>query len=257
MDAPQGLRRAEVVLAECWEETHDTRTFRFRAPASGLPPFRAGQFFALEVPNGAGWIRRSYSVASSPLERGHFDLTIKRVEGGAATTALFDAMAVGMTARATGPFGEFTLDESRGALFVAGGVGVTPIMSMLRTLDATASRLPATLLYSNRTRDDVIFERELRAIALRRPNVRLHFALTRAGRAGAFDGRIGRLDETAVRDLCAGAAGRTAYLCGPVPMMEEIGRTLLDLGFPPERIRTEAFVGVAPTFREASASGGA
>ncbi len=250
---PAMLRRAPLALSEVLDESHDTRTFRFSAPVSGLPRFQPGQFFALEVPGVEGWIRRSYSVSSSPNERRHLDFTIKFLDGGAATSVLFRSMTVGNQARATGPFGEFVLDPSRPALFIAGGVGITPILSMLRFLDEQGSTLPIDLLFANRARRDLLFEPELRAMAARRPSLKLHFALSRpdsADRVGGWKEHIGRFDGAAIRRLCAGMSDRTAYLCGPIAMMEETGRALLELGIPPAQIRTEAFVGVSPTFEK-------
>jgi propane monooxygenase reductase subunit len=245
---PALLRRAVLRLSEMWDETHDTRTFRFEAPPGGLPNFRPGQFYAIEIPTKDGaWIRRSYSVASSPLETGGLDFTVKILEGGAGTTALFHHMKVGDSVRASGPFGEFTLEVGRPSIFVAGGVGVTPIMSMLRTLDATRSQLSACLLYSNRARRDVIFEKELRAIERRNPNFHFHYALTReAGEAEAWFSRA-RFGAAEVARICEGMEGRVGYLCGPDAMMEEAGRALLALGIPRADIRMEAFLGTGPT----------
>lgn len=247
---PALLRRAEVRVLEIREETHDTRTFRFGAPPAGLPDFAAGQFVALEIPGRDGnWIRRSYSIASSPLERCHFDLTVKRVEGGAGTGALFDGVKVGDVLRASGPFGEFTLEPSKPAIFAAGGVGVTPIMSMLRALDAQGDPPRVLLLYSNRERRDVAFEAELRAMEARRPNFEFHFALTRD--PGGFPGPRGHRGRFAPEFLLRAFETRrdhVAYLCGPMPFMETIGKLLLAAGFPPTSIRTEAFIGTSPDF---------
>jgi len=245
------LRREELPIAGIVAESEDTKTFRLKAPESGLPPFQPGQFYALEVPGADGtWIRRSYSVASSPLERRWLDFTIKRVEGGVATTALFERLRPGDRLRATGPFGEFVLDPARPAIFVTGGVGVTPILSMLRYLDATSSPIPVCLLYANRTGADVLFEEELRAMAARRANFEFHFSLTRATDADRtrWRGRTGRFDAATIQQICQGMSDRVAYLCGPISMMEESGKALLSLGVAAKDIRTEAFVGVSPRF---------
>jgi ferredoxin-NADP reductase len=239
-----------VRLVKVWDETHDTKTFRFGAPPQGLPDFAPGQFYAVEIPTKEGGsVRRSYSVASSPLEREHFDLTVKFLEGGAGTSALFHHLAVGDAVRASGPFGEFTLDESAPAIFIAGGVGVTPIMSMLRTLDARRPGHRALLLYSNRERRDVVYEKELREIEARNPAFEFHYLLTReAGDVAEPWIRKGRLDSAFVGRVCAARLDHVAYLCGAVPMMEELGRALIAAGLTPSRIRTEAFLGTSPTF---------
>jgi ferredoxin-NADP reductase len=251
LEPPAQLRRAELVVAEVLDESWDTKTFRLAAPPGGLPSFRAGQFFAIEVPGEDGWVRRSYSISSSPRRRDSIDFTVKMLPGGSASRLLFQRLAAGDLVRASGPFGEFLLDETRPALFVAGGVGITPILSMLRYLVEGPSGPPACLLYSNRAGRDVLFEKELRALASARPGFCFHFTLTRPepeDLAGRWSGRSGRFDAAAVRELCAGMSDRVAYLCGPLPMMEEIGRALLELGIAPERVRTEAFVGTSPTF---------
>lgn len=246
---PAMLRRAELRVAKIWNETHDTKTFRIAAPAGGLPSFRPGQFYALEVmgPDGA-WIRRSYSIASSPLETAHFDLTIKFLEGGAATGVLFQQIQEGGIVRATGPFGEFVLEEEKPAIFVAGGVGVTPMMSMLRFLAASPAPPPVCMLYSNRARRDIIYDRELAEIQQKHPVIQIYHSLTRPDAGDGWTGRRGRFDAAAIRELCGNMTDRIAYLCGPVSMMEECGRELLNSGVPAANIRTEAFLGTSPTF---------
>jgi ferredoxin-NADP reductase len=247
--APAGLRRAELRLEAVWDESHDTKSFRFAAPLSGLPRFLAGQFYAVEIPTkDGGSVRRSYSIASSPLERGHFDLAVKYLEGGAGSAALFGHLKVGELVRVSGPFGEFTLEAGRPPLFVAGGVGITPILSMLRQLDAERSPLPVRLLFSNRERRDLIFERELRAMEGRHPNFRFRYALTRE--RGAVESWFlrGRFDGAALALAIAGLDRPVAYLCGPNEMMEAAGKALLALGLPRADIRTEAFMGTGPAF---------
>jgi ferredoxin-NADP reductase len=251
------LRRAELEIAEIVQETADVRTFRLAAPPGGFPDFSPGQFLAVEVPTEAGAVRRSYSIATSPRERRHVDLTVREVPGGAASAALFRAVRAGDRVRASGPFGEFTLVPGRPALFVAGGVGITPIQSMLRTLDAEGADLPVALLYSCRTSRDVIFEREIREMARRRPAWSVHLAITRPSTedgGGGWPGAIGRFDAGRLQTLCAGWTDRVAYLCGPLPMMEETGRALLALGFPAASIRTEAFLGTSPEFAPGAAA---
>jgi ferredoxin-NADP reductase len=243
------LRRAELQVVDLWNETHDTRTFRLGAPPGGLPDFRPGQFYAVEVqaPDGS-WVRRSYSIASAPAQREFFDLTIKFLEGGTATGVWFRDIKKGSRVRATGPFGEFILDESRPAIFVAGGVGVTPLMSMLRHIDAQSLALPVLLLYSNRTSADVIYERELRELRTRRPNISIHFSLTREPAGTAWTDRRGRFDASALRELCGSMTDRNVYLCGTMEMMESAGRAFVAMGFPGSQLRTEAFLGTSPTF---------
>ncbi|MFN0204930.1 MAG: ferredoxin reductase [Planctomycetota bacterium] len=244
------LRRAELKVIDIWNETFDTKTFRFAAPAQGLPAFLPGQFYALEVKSPDGtWIRRSYSIASSPRERAHFDLTIKFLEGGAATGVLFKHLNIGDVVRASGPFGEFVLDDTKPAIFIAGGVGVTPMMSMLRYLSEAADPVPVCLIYSNRAQNDIIYEKELREMERKHSNFEFHYSITRPNpELTAWTGRVGRFDAAAIREICKNMTDRIVYLCGPVPMMEEIGRLFITMGVPPEHIKTEAFVGVSPTW---------
>lgn len=243
------LRRAELQIAEIIQETHDTKTFRVGAPPGGLPEFKPGQFYAFEVKNADGaWIRRSYSIASSPRETRFFDLTIKFLEGGAATGVLFKNARTGDTVRATGPFGEFILDESRPAIFVAGGVGITPIMSMLRYWSESVNPPNACLLYSNRERRDIIYEAELRDMAAKCRNFEFHYSLTRVKDGDRWGGRVGRFDASVVNEICQNMTDRIIYLCGPVAMMEEMGRSFIDMGVKSTDIRVEAFLGTNPTF---------
>lgn len=244
------LRRTELKVIDIWNETPDTKTFRFGAPAAGLPEFLPGQFYALEVkaPDGS-WIRRSYSIASSPRERGFFELTIKFLNGGAATNVLFNHLNIGGTVRASGPFGEFVLNETKPAIFIAGGVGVTPMMSMLRYLSESTGPVAVCLIYSNRSQNDIIYEKELREMERKHSNFEFHYSITRPSvELTAWTGRVGRFDAAAIREICKNMTDRIVYLCGPVAMMEEVGKLLITIGVPAENIKTEAFVGVSPTF---------
>lgn len=253
---PAMLRRAGLTVAEILDETHDTKTFRIAAPSGGLPAFLPGQFYALEVCAADGtWIRRSYSISSAPGETQYFDLTIKFLEGGAATAVLFQQIKPGSEVRATGPFGEFTLDTTKPAILVGGGVGVTPLMGMLRHIVRERLFTPVVLLYSNRERRDVIFETELEGMGRNHPHLKISQTLTRGDgtdpsrpHAEPWRGSLGRFRAEDVRRACAALRDPIVYLCGPVPFMEELGREFIQSGIPPANVRTEAFLGTSPKF---------
>jgi len=216
-------------------EAEDATTLCLEA-ADGRPFVRqAGQFLFLKI-RGPGFPREEhpFTVASSPRES--VAVTIKAL--GDYTRRIPEVQA-GWQALVSGPFGNFTLERHAppAFLFVAGGVGITPIMSMLRFLRDTADTRPAVLLYASRTASSILFRQELDALA---PRVRVVHVLSQPG--VDWRGEIGHicaeLIQRQAEDILASAH---AYVCGPPAMMTAVARQLRTLGLARRRIHTERF----------------
>jgi ferredoxin-NADP reductase len=163
------------------------------------------------------------------------------VLNGYVSAFLNDHAAVGLEVEARGPFGQFYFDEGRHQRIVllAGGSGITPMMSMLRYIDDRCLRTSVTLIYCVRSRRDVIFEQELTRLRRRLQEFRMVLLLSQpdAGWNGPR-GRVSReLIATHVDDLRAA----TFFLCGPPPFMESMREMLASLAVCPERINRESF----------------
>ena len=236
-----------------FDETPEIRTFRMARPPGF--EFAAGQFLSVRVRVGGKPFVRCYTISSAPESRGHLEITVKRQ--GVVSTALHETLRTGSTLEIRGPGGHFRYpsEDRRPILLIGGGVGATPLMSMLRHAVAADPERPVTLLLSARTESDVPFRRELDEIETRHPRMRIVVALTRGeGDPRRFPGRI---DENFVRSVAPEAAESVACLCGPLPMIASMKELLGTIGVPAERIHAEAFeAAVAWASREVAVPGG-
>jgi glycine betaine catabolism B len=234
-------RRMRLKVIDTIDETRSTRTLRFERMDGRSPPFRAGQYVNLFVELDGVRTSRPYSI-SSPPGAPHLDLTVRLKPDGFVSPHLVREVAIGDRFEATGPVGHFVhepLIHGTELVFLAGGSGITPFMSMLRDLQARDWPMAVTLLVGTRKPSDVIFGRELKQMA--RGNPRLKLAVVVSEPAPSFRGRQGLLDAARIRREVGDPAGRTFYLCGPNPMLALCSSALAELGVPPQRTRTELF----------------
>ncbi len=239
--ARRALRVAEVI-----EETPSTRTFLLAAPDGGAPslPYRAGQHLTLLVDVDGTVQRRCYSFSTSPLAGGLPAITVKRVDDGAVSRHLHERVRPGTTLTTLEPTGDFTLhtepDASRHFVMVAGGVGITPLVSLAETALRAEPGSRVTLLCGNRREDEIIFRRRLEALASEfGPRLAVHHALDEA--PSGWTGLRGALGGSQVLRVVEHAAADAWFVCGPEPMMQSVCAALAAAGVPRERVRTERF----------------
>jgi ferredoxin-NADP reductase len=242
------LRCAQVV-----DETHDVKTFRFVAEPPKLFRYYPGQFVTLEVPIDDTTVRRSYTISSSPSRPHLISITVKRVESGRISGWLHDNIRVDSTLFADGPHGKFTCIGDNGGpfLFISGGSGVTPVMSMSRWLCDTTPRADVHFLHFARTADDLIFEHELRLMARQVPGFHCDFVCSRVAAGGDWSGPVGRISAELLTATVPDLKRRSIYLCGPVPFMQATREILDQLGFGMARFRQESFGGVPRDLKSA------
>lgn len=234
-------------VGHVFQETPDVKTFRIMNPLGGVLPFTylPGQFLTVTVPTGDKSVKRSYTIASSPTQHDYVELTIKHKEGGEVSGFLFDSVHEGDLLEFSGPSGSFTFTgrECKCILLIGGGVGITPLMSVLRFLTDRSWPGDIYLLYSCRKPEDIIFREELEHLQRRHSNV--HVVITISKPEGTdWKGATGRISKELISQSVPDLASRYVHICGPVPLMEGIKKTLVELGIPKERVKTEAF-GVA------------
>jgi 3-ketosteroid 9alpha-monooxygenase subunit B len=242
----------ELEVAAVIRETARCSSFELRVPShlSEAYRYKAGQHLTLKLPWEGLELTRCYSLSSCPEEEGAMKIGVKRVAGGRISNWLNDHVKVGDTLRASVPEGRFVLDPNTRAstpLFLfAGGSGITPIISLLKSALLTTKR-QVTLLYANQTRESVIYGSELGDLAQRYPDrIALHHHIDAEG---------GYLEAAAVRALLPRTDIAEFYICGPEPFMEFIERTLSDAGVHQELIYVERFVSPAdPDRAESSAT---
>ena len=219
-------------LAELVDETPHARTLVL--DVDGWEGHRAGQHVDVRLTAEDGYqAERSYSIASGP-DDGKLELTVELIEDGEVSPYLVGELQHGDTFELRGPIGGwFAWDAAEGGplLLVGGGSGVVPLRSILR---ARPADVPARLIYSVRTLDDVIYRRELEALG---DDVVL--TLTREQRDGF---RAGRVNADLLREVgFAPEQEPRIFVCGPTPFVEAVASELVELGHPPERVKTERF----------------
>jgi ferredoxin-NADP reductase len=221
------------------------RTFQFTADPAKLFAFRPGQFLTFEFPIDGKTLRRSYSIASSPSRPYTIEVTIKRVDGGRISNWMHDNMTPGASLYATGPFGKFVCPSERDIplLFLSGGSGATPVMSMTRWLADTAPGADVVFLHFARSPSDVLFHSELAALERRMPRLRNLFVCSRVEPSENWRGPTGRVSADLLRELAPDFAGRRVMLCGPIGFMQSAETALRALQFDMSRFEQESFGG--------------
>jgi len=227
------------------QETPDVRTFRFADPDGQPLPFKhqPGQYLILSLLIDGKKVKRTYTIASSPTQSSYCEITVKREENGYGSRHLHETFREGQVVNVTAPAGRFTFGgtESSSVVLIAGGVGITPLMSILRHLTARQWKGGIHFVYSAKTPHDIIFRKELEDLQKRFPNLRLHVTLSRA-QGTDWAGRHGRITAKFLNEAIPDLAMHPVYICGPASMMEPTIQLLRELGVPKEQIKSEAFV---------------
>ena len=236
------LAWAEAEVVGTTEETPRVRTLTFDVP--GWPGPRPGQHVDVRLTAEDGYqAQRSYSIASAP-DAMRIDLTVELLEDGEVSPYLVEEMRVGDRAELRGPIGGFFVwdeDDATPVLLVGGGSGVVPLMAMARRHAAIESAVPMRLLYSSRSIEDVIYAAELERLAAEGDAFEVMHTLTRSQPPG-WTGYARRVDRDMLRETAWPASSEpSVFVCGPTPFVEVVATLVVELGYPPERVKTERF----------------
>ncbi len=228
--APAAKGFVQVSVIAVFDESPDIRTFRLSRP-EGFP-FTAGQFLTVRLRTDGRDLVRCYSISSAPEATGYLEISVKRQ--GVVSNALHAGLRTGSLLAVRPPAGGFVYPghDDRPLVLLAGGIGITPLLSMLRHAVLAEPTRPVTLLYCARSEGDFAFRDELHAIGRRHPQVRVCLAASRA--ASQPNVYPGRIDEALIRSAAPDVAHGLALLCGPQAMIDELtavlGRMGLGLG---------------------------
>lgn len=239
----------EVECIRIEQITHDVKTFEFRLCSGQGLAFAPGQYLTFRFP--ALGIDRCYTISSSANRQDSFTITVKRVAGGNASVYLHDVFAVGDVVRAEGPYGAFStaVHVREKYLFLSGGSGITPMLSMARTLLGRQPGTPADIVFihSARTPADIICRAELDEWWAQRGVVVASICSADAPEE-AWAGVRGRITEPVLRYLVPDIAERETFVCGPAGYMQTVRAILGALGLAPDRHHEESFrfTGTAP-----------
>ena len=230
---PDGPASYRVVVREIVRETEDACSIVLEPPAGADFSYKPGQFLTLRLPTASGAVGRCYSLCSSPHVDDHLRIAVKRVRDGLGSNWINDTLAVGDEVECLPPGGVFTpkdLDED--LLLFAGGSGITPVLSILKSVLAGGTG-QVVLVYANQHENAVIFAATLRELAEANPE-RLHVVHW-------LESVQGLPTRPLLRAFIAPYRSYTAFLCGPSPFMETVTHALRDCGVPPARIHIEKF----------------
>lgn len=232
---------AELTVRDVIQETPDVKTFRLETGGHEFPFEHPGQFTKVCVPIDGEDVWRSFTISSFPTEKAFFDLTIKRNPPGQVSNYLFDHVAAGGVIKVKAAQGGFYFDpktQPEPLVLIAAGSGITPMMSILRDIQATNIARECTLLYGSRTLADVIFHEELSWLA-GADWFQWHVSLTQPH--DDWTGWTGRLDFERLQESVSDLPSRRYFLCGPNEFMDSFRDTLSTAGVAPDRIHTESF----------------
>ena len=233
-------RVAEV--SKIIDETPRVKSLVLDVP--GWPGHRAGQHVDVRLTAEDGYqAQRSYSVASAP-ESAHVVLTVERLEEGEVSSYLAADVQPGDRLELRGPIGGYfvwTVAVGGPLFLVGGGSGIVPLMAMLRHRAAAKSTIPAVLLYSARTFNDIIYRQELDGMAARNDGLRVAYTLTRRQPPG-WSGGARRIDGRMLESVGLPASARPRiFICGPTSLVEAVAQSLSALGHERSLIKTERF----------------
>ncbi|MBN1661592.1 MAG: 2Fe-2S iron-sulfur cluster binding domain-containing protein [Anaerolineae bacterium] len=229
-------KRMRLRVVEVVEETPTTKTLRLARVDGPLPPWRPGQYVNAFVDVDGVLTSRPYSISSVPGTE-YLDLTVRDKPGGLVAPYLLNQVQAGDELETTGPAGSFyhePLIDGTDLVFLAGGSGVTPFMSIIRDALQNGRALDMHLLYGSRTPDDVIFGAELADLAAR--HAHLHYTLVVSEPPPGYDGVTGFLTADLIRANVGDVTGKTFYICGPNVMVDFCLAALAELGVPAQRV---------------------
>lgn len=232
---PSGFVRTPVLAVI--PETPDITTIRMARP-EGFD-FAAGQFLTVRIQVDGRPVVRCYSISSAPEATGYLEISVKRQ--GLVSGWLHSTVRAGSTLAVRPPAGAFVYPagDDRPVVLLAGGVGITPLVSMLRHAVAADPERRMTLLYSVATHRDVAFRSELRALADRHPQVRVLVTATRGPHS--TEHLSGRIDRRMLTEQVEDLQQSLFMICGPGPMIDGMRALLGELGVAPDSVRAEAF----------------
>jgi ferredoxin-NADP reductase len=226
---------------EILPQTATAKTFRFERVDGPLPPFRAGQYVNVMATIEGVRTSRPYSISSAPGTP-RLELTVRDKPGGFVAPYLFKELKVGDAVETTGPAGHFyyePLIDGKDLVFLAGGSGITPFMSMIRDTGQRQRPLRIKLLYGSRTPEDVIFRSEIESFAAANSNFAFSLVISEAPQG--YGGLKGFLDSKLIEQLVGEIKGKTFYVCGPRAMHDLCRAALKEMGVPQRRIRYELY----------------
>ena len=213
---------ATLVCKAVVQETHDSKTFVFEDSQSRSFDFKPGQYVTFKFDIDGKLCPRAYSICSTTTSPHNIQIRVKRVPGGLVSNWLNDNLHPGMAVEIADISGRFNyLDiPSCKPLFLSGGSGVTPVISMLQYITDVVDKTDVVFVYFSRTPKDIIFRDQLEFIAKRFRSVKVHLVVGDDDGEEGFSGRTGQVGAALMRSLVPDLAEREIFMCGPEGFMK-------------------------------------
>ncbi len=244
--APATRKTLYSTVSDVKQETHDTKSFKIKLPEAF--DYQPGQFLmlSLEEPKLADLKgkQRAYSIASTPTNQDHLEVVIKETPNGFFSKYMVRDCRVGEKVKFTGPWGHFQYNESMpGHLVLIGaGSGIAPLLAMMRYLTDKKAPNKATLFFSNKTQEDVIYAKELGELPRKNPNLQVVHTLTREEETADWMGERGRVSAEMIEKYVPEPKNSLYYLCGPPLMVDGVVKILKEeMAIDPAKIKTEKY----------------
>lgn len=231
-----------LLVSSVFDTGKNAKVVRFVSENGYLPPFEAGQYINIFTEIDGVRTSRPYSISSSPKQRAYYEITVARIKDGFVSDFLLDGVKVGDKFEANGPAGVFRFQpvfHSKKSLFLAGGSGVTPFLSMTREIVDAALDRDVVMLYGCRSSEGALYDEELRAYSEKYPNFKYHLVISE--KDDSWNGETGFIDRNLIKRLVPDYAERTCYICGPQVMNDFCKTELQELGLSEKQIRREMF----------------
>ena len=232
-------QRLDLTVSEMTQETASAKSIKLVNEGGCQPPFQSGQYINVFVDAGGVRTSRPYSIASSPTQTGHYELTVRKVEDGFVSDYLMNELKPGDKISSSSPSGNFhynPLFHGNKLALIAGGSGITPFMSMIRELaDKNLSRR-LHLFYGCRVEDDVIYRAELDRIASAHKNFTWDLVVSEP--TPSYRGHTGFINATLIKEKLDGLDWMF-FICGPSAMYQFCLPELEKLQIPSRKIKVE------------------
>lgn len=246
-------------------ETAEAVSVAFEVPATLQIPFqyKQGQYITLKLNLNGEELRRSYSICTSPHSENELRVAIKEVNGGRVSTHINRQLKVGDTMEVMTPMGSFysILNGSAKKKYVlfAGGSGITPMMSILKSILYVEKQSHITLIYANKNEESTIFKKELDELSTRQPNLKVAYVFDEPTQklSDLQTGIVTPEKALALIENFGGVNADEYFICGPGPMMENVKTTLEKLSIAKEKIHIEYFSAVIDAVNKAESTGAA
>jgi ferredoxin-NADP reductase/ferredoxin len=233
-----------VKITDIKDLSYDTKLYRFISvdPDKPLAPFRAGRYIGLTVEINGVRTTRPYSLVSSPNQLAYYELGIRRKEDGFLTPYFLDNAKIGDIYEVTEPLGDLyynPLFHGKDLVFIAGGCGITPFISLLRDIYERALDLNVWLIYGCVTEKDIIFREEIEDIAEKRSNITVKYILSEPD--PDWKGESGFITADKILNAIGSIKDKYFYVVGNRPMYQFLKGEMKKLGVPNHKVYYEAF----------------